>query len=582
MSIIKTTDKLVFKVINICYQDATNMQPGDAHFFMEEDNWNDFGYRTTYHLHATSNITGVKNRHLGTINVMKKGQTTSDAHILTQEFYKDQGYFTKLPDNYCSISFSSELYLQLNKLLNDQQRKTFVSVLRMIFKTDSSIYSEFKDEECFNTSLLRDSKMNDYNLRQGYSYMFGDTVYYDLEEKQFTFCFPDRGNVKLTCDMSVIDELRYDASLPSGIMTFIGHNGSGKSTILYQMAKVLFAPPKQRPLLKDIIQVEPSDIGISKLLMFSYSAFDNFVLPGFNLSDYQLMSDGMTDNSGRFIYCGLRDVKNELDNYLVEKRKERKELQNTSNDDLLDETLERYKQDRQNEMIIQKPLSVLANEFESALEIILENKDKKALWKGMICRSEELLHPLFVDIKEFKDISFDAAKDFCFLSTGIKFFLHSLSHLIAYIAPNSLILFDEPENHLHPPLLSFMLGEFRRVIHKNHSVMLIATHSPVILQETFSKNVYIIKKNEGGLSITHPKAETFGETFGFINDMVFNLTSDMVNFYNVFDVLYDKWNCAKMETLNKVLQQFRSGLNCTQLSSQMTAYIVSKYMNKEN
>lgn len=577
----KRTKEIKFKVIDVCYQDASSVPAGTADFFLEEDNWNDFGFRTSYHLHATSNITKGGNRHLGPINVMKKGQTIDDSSILTKEFKNQKYCFNRLPDNYCSISFSNELYLQLSKLLDEERRKIFAESLRMVFSKESSIYKEFGDEDCFKTSFLRDASMDDYTLRLGQNYMIGSqTVYYDLETKPFSFKLPNRGNAVIDCQVPNLEGVNNQLALPTGIIVFIGHNGSGKSTILYQMAKVLFASPKQRRLLNDVIQVSPSDIGITKLLMFSYSAFDNFVLPGFNLSDYQLMSDGMIDNSGRFVYCGLRDVKAEIDEYLVLNRKKKRDGDTFDQED--DDTLERFKSDRQQENIVQKSLSLLAAEFETALSVIYANSNKKQLWQNMIDRSERLLVPLYNDIKQFNDITVNAAGKFESLSTGIKFFLHALTHLIAYIVPNSLILFDEPENHLHPPLLSFLLGEFRRVIHENHSVMLIATHSPVILQETFARNVYVIKKCDAGLIVSHPVSETYGENFGFINNMVFELTTDMANFYQVCDALYDQWNCSGMSSVEEVIRQFEKGLGCDYISSQMTSYLISKYLSKDS
>ena len=570
--------KLKFKVINICYQNAEGIEAGGADFFLEEDNWNDFGFRTTYHVHATSNITAAKNRYLGDMNVMKKGQTVDDASILTRQFKDNNFYFDKLPINFCSISFSSDLYLQLNKLLTNDQKADFVDSLRMIMDEQSSIYQEFKDELCFTTSLLRGSSMSDYTLRQGKTLLFGDTVYYDLETKPFKVKFPQR-DIEFECDAKGIDNIQGASYLPSGIIAFIGHNGSGKSTLLYQMAKVLFASPKQRYLLKDIVSIEPADIGISRFLLFSYSAFDNFVLPGITLSDYQLLADSINDRSGRFVFCGLRDVKQEIDNYIISLRQKKKE-ESGSKQNEQDETLERYKMDRQDEDVIQKPLKTLGDEFEAALNVIFHDANKKRLWRGMIYRSAELLTQLHYEIKGFMDTEEQASKDFQSLSTGIKFFLHAVSHLIAYTESNSLILFDEPENHLHPPLLSFMLGEFRRIIHENHSVMLVATHSPVILQETFSRNGYIIRKGEGVTSISHPLAETYGENFGYINSMVFDLTTDIVNFYSTFDKLYERWKCEEMSAVNDVIAKFTTELHCQYLSSQMTAYLISKYLEE--
>ena len=112
--------------------------------------------------------------------------------------------------------------------------------------------------------------------------------------------------------------------------------------------------------------------------------------------------------------------------------------------------------------------------------------------------------------------------------------------------------------------------------------MLIATHSPVILQETFASNVYVIKRHDGGLSVSHPIAETFGETFGFINNMVFELNTDMANYYKVCDQLYSEMNCQTMVSVEEVIKAFQDKLGIKRLSSQMSAYLISKFMANEN
>lgn len=51
---------LQFKIIGVCFQNAEAYPPDDADFFLEQDDWNDYWYYTTYHLHATSKLTGTK------------------------------------------------------------------------------------------------------------------------------------------------------------------------------------------------------------------------------------------------------------------------------------------------------------------------------------------------------------------------------------------------------------------------------------------------------------------------------------------------------------------------------------------
>lgn len=175
-----------------------------------------------------------------------------------------------------------------------------------------------------------------------------------------------------------------------------------------------------------------------------------------------MIVNGLENNSGRFIFCGVRDVRKEMENFIEEYF-----ANNTKSED---EPQERFNpidiayNDRQEEVLL-KPLKVLAKEFCIALQVVRQQKDKMLLLRNIIEDSEILLHPLYTEIDWLKDEKEDWAIQTSFLekSTGIKFFLHSLIHLIAYLEDNSIILFDEPENHLHPPFLSFMMRSFRNL-----------------------------------------------------------------------------------------------------------------------
>ena len=122
------------KLIDVCYQDATGLSGTDADFYLEMDDWNDYGYYTTYHLHATKLLTKTKNTYLGSINVLKKGQNEYESRLLDKEIKAGNlaNPFEKLPNDYCAISFSLELYLGLYKYLTSRQRDNFLRDMRMI------------------------------------------------------------------------------------------------------------------------------------------------------------------------------------------------------------------------------------------------------------------------------------------------------------------------------------------------------------------------------------------------------------------------------------------------------------------
>ncbi len=560
------------KLIDVCFQDASSYSGKDADFYLEMDDWNDFGYYTTYHLHATKKLTGTDNVYLGMINILKKSQKEGDMRLLDKDIKRGKldNPFDKIPNDYCAISFSLELYRGLYKYLNPKQRNDFVRDMRMVLSTEEYRYRNFKDESGFCVSLLRNASMDSFVLKKGRSLMQSNGKFYDWEHEKL------KVNLKyihqeIELDFSSIINSEGCDYLPSGVIVFIGHNGCGKSTALYQLAKVLFEAPNERGKLSDV-SVEPNDVGINKLLMFSYSAFDNFVMPGVTLSDFRLISEGMKDNSGRFVFCGLRDVKKEVDEkikYYFKNGEKSKAF--FCNNGL-----------RVNDIKL-KTIDDLTSEFSSALSIVISEPDKYAILKQIIADSQIVLPSLYVSI-QWINCLLDENKmleNYKYLSTGVKFFLHALVHLIAYTEDNSIILFDEPENHLHPPFLSFMMSEFRKIIHRRHSVMLVSTHSPIILQETFSKNVYIMDRSNGETIIRQPNTEVYGESFGLINSLVFKLTTDITHYHDVVDDLYEKWHCNELNTINEVLNRFKIRMGCDELSSNMVAYLISLFENEE-
>ena len=112
--------------------------------------------------------------------------------------------------------------------------------------------------------------------------------------------------------------------------------------------------------------------------------------------------------------------------------------------------------------------------------------------------------------------------------------------------------------------------------------MMIATHSPVVLQEVMSENVRVIRRDGDVLSIRKPLLETYGENLSSIVSDVFNLTSDNTRYYDVFDSLYDKWECGTMKSAQDVLRCFNERLGA-RISTQMAQYLISKWLtdNKE-
>ena len=547
---------LKFKLIDKCWQNAVNLSDDGADFFLEKNEWNDFGYHTMYHLHATDKLTSEGNVYLGYIRIMKHGQEKHDIYLLNKKQGK-QIIFSELPEDFVSLTTSIDVFKGLNKYLSQKDRLLFIEQMHLILNEESKYYKLVYEDDCFETSLLRDTTMNNYSLKKGTSLLMDKTTYYNLQLQTIKINF---ANMDESTDLNFSCLPKFQSNnIPNGVITFIGKNGSGKSTSIYNLAKLLYAYPDQRFRLKEKIGViKPNDIGINKLFLLSYSPFDNFVLPGIGGEDYRVILEGLKNNDGRFVFCGIRDVKKEFESILENPQKD---------------TYEKLFEDIRLDATSLKPINVLADEFVQAMSTLEYNTERNKIWdkiekmsRGKFPEIQELMDELFIlDNEERKE-------QFLRLSTGYKYFFHSLAHIIAYIEEDSIVLFDEPENHIHPPMLSFMISSLRNILSKYQSVMLIATHSPVIVQETFSKNVFVVRRFEDKTVMSHPQIETYGANISEITSEVFDLTTDITKYYEAFESLYDKLDGEEnWQSLDDMVNSIEKKLDGV-VSSQMLSF----------
>lgn len=555
---------LKFKLIDKCWQNAVNLSDDGADFFLEKNEWDDFGYHTMYHLHATDKLTSEGNVYIGYIRIMKHGQEKHDIYLLNKKQGK-QINFSELPEDFVSLTTSIDIFKGLNKYLSQKDRLLFIEQMHLILNEESKYYKLVHEDDCFETSLLRDTTMNNYSLKKGTSLLMDKTTYYNLQLQAIKINF---ANVDESTDLNFSCLPKFQSNnIPNGVITFIGKNGSGKSTSIYNLAKLLYAYPDQRFRLKEKIgAIKPNDIGINKLFLLSYSPFDNFVLPGIGGEDYRVILEGLKNNDGRFVFCGIRDVKKEFESILENPQKD---------------TYEKLFEDIRLDATSLKPINVLADEFVQAMSTLEYNTERNKIWDNI----EKMSRGKFPEIQELMDELFildneERKEQFLRLSTGYKYFFHSLAHIIAYIEEDSIVLFDEPENHIHPPMLSFMISSLRNILSKYQSVMLIATHSPVIVQETFSKNVFVVRRFEDKTVMSHPQIETYGANISEITSEVFDLTTDITKYYEAFESLYDKLDGEEnWQSLDDMVNSIEKHLDGV-VSSQMLSFLMNLYIQE--
>ncbi|MER8402045.1 AAA family ATPase [Mesorhizobium sp. M1348] len=119
------------------------------------------------------------------------------------------------------------------------------------------------------------------------------------------------------------------------------------------------------------------------------------------------------------------------------------------------------------------------------------------------------------------------------MSSGHKIVLLTLTRLVECISDRSLVLMDEPETHLHPPLLGSFVRAVSDLLVSRNAVAIVATHSPVVLQEVPASCVSMLMRSGESLRVLRPDDETFAENVSVLTRKVFGLEIEQSGFYKL-------------------------------------------------
>jgi predicted ATPase len=537
----------------------------DADFYLKQDLWNDYSFQTLYHLHLSGHWSSDNEPiYIGAVKILKKGQTEKDY------LQVGTGSFITLSPDFCSLGQSLDYYERIAQL-NSKMRDDLLNALRDVVIIPK--YAQgFNTEEGWKTSLFRYISEDDDIFTIAPMLMSGDFT--QLPSLELKFSFQVAGmNEPVSFDFDAPKFGRNnEQSLPNRVAVLIGKNGSGKSTLLAKISRVAFASTtnRQNTHLSKVGQIVPEGLGFPKIIALSYSAFDSFQVPGIYIREKQQIAKDIKRGVGRYIFCGIRDVVKELEEHLAN-------LEGDKDGGLPEHEILR---DRHNRTYL-KSIDELAIEFSRSIMKInadqkwaLFNLAEEKLSEETSCKN--ILNKNFFGMKEE-----DLSEYFLHLSTGHKFVLHSVAKIIEYIEPRSLILFDEPETHLHPPLLAVLMQAIRAVLSEKNGFMIVATHSPVVPQETLSKNVFVIRREGSEIKIAHPTIATFGENIGIITSHVFNLSTEITNYHSVLDNVIRGvggrfFSGSQDQLYNDITELFGK-----ELSSQARAYLMSRIYNND-
>lgn len=512
-------------------------------FVLQQDNWNDYGYKTLYQLYYVSvdKKGKVVSDLIGPVKILRLGQSDSDPLQVREDF-------TKLGDDFCSVGSSLDYYERLRHVYSGEYKSLLVG-LRDIVRSPS-VAKAFRSEAGWSVSLFRDGKSEDY-LKLARGILVGDFTKLPSDELEFSLSFSNWLS-KLSFSFTQKEGGR-KSRLPGRISVLIGDNGAGKSTVLARLARLAFATIDEREetTISSLGSITPRGIGFPRVITISFSPFDSFKLPGVDTRNRKKIIDEMEHGVGRYAFIGLRDVRGEA-------------RYSAKGEEMV---LDLFKDPDRHGQTKLKTVEKLTDEFMGYLRSIKEPakvSQLNSIFSSLLADSAfgPLLNKSLIECEDF-----DIKPAFLLCSTGHKIAALVVAGLIAKLVPSSLVLFDEPETHLHPPLLAALMNAIRAILHNDESFCVIATHSPVVVQESMAEDVKVIKREGSITSVSGLTSETFGESIGLITAEVFGLNAETTDYHRVLDNLVSKY--SKQEELEAL---FLNG----QMSHQARGYTMSR------
>jgi len=482
---------ILFRIVKAVPKTVTTDH--DIVVFLKHDSWNDYGFLATYHV--VVRVSGTRDVELGITKIVQRGQESGEPAMPER--------FSELADDFCSLGQSFAYYEMLHALGEAVWRPFLHGLRDVVF--DPVIHHAFEQERGFKNSLLRGSgaerALEDAPVLFAAQPLLGTRIGTNVA---MTFRTTLGGSA-----LSVPLAFNGSSDIPERWLAVIGYNGSGKTRLLANIGMIAstVTSDQDKDSRKKYGYFEGPAYSFGAVIALSYSAFDTFEIPRFEREEReQKLRRG-------YFYCGLRKPGKATSNAL-------KTIDELFRD--FEAALERARTRH------------LRARYLAAIKILLD-EPSLSQYRAMY----ELMNENEAESRQFFDT----------LSTGHKLVLNLITQLIANLQPKSLVIFDEPESHLHPSLLSAMLKAIHFLLDDTDSFCIFATHSPVVLQETPGKQVLILRRNGKQSTVEHPERETFAENVGVLTSDVFNLTASETDFHYVLDRLAKEHDVSSIEQM---------------------------------
>lgn len=455
--------------------------------FLLTDNWDDwFTFSTLYSL-VVFDAEGQEHR-AGGVKIGQFGMAESQRRASLPES------FDVLGDEFFSLGQDDTYYEALNKMGPEARDMVLRGLCDVALDADRFIRA--LDEKVTGVSLLRSVTRSTVQGQFARLARGGAR----LSKYEFSYTGPQTGRAKAE-PLGLSFVVEPESMPPTNIHVLIGRNGVGKTHLLNNMSRSLVdkrAEPKEVGAFSATGGVgdEVDDDLFANLVSVTFSAFDPFE----PLPNRRDRSEGLP-----CAYVGLK----------------------------------RSGSTAEGKPLAPKTPDRLSTEFGAS--VLVCSKGARAVrWRRALQMLEA--DPIFqaADVAalatpemEDDEIKATARKLFSSLSSGHKIVLLTITRLVETVEERTLVLLDEPEAHLHPPLLSAFVRALSDLLVNRNGVAIIATHSPVILQEVPRRCVWKVRRSGRILHAERPEIETFGENVGVLTREIFGLEVTHAGFHQL-------------------------------------------------
>ncbi|WP_143677762.1 AAA family ATPase [Streptomyces rhizosphaericus] len=437
--------------------------------YLAKESWNDFGFWTTFNLFVR-----LQDGTLVPVGFLRIGNIAMERDGWSRTSDRLPLSFTALEAGYFSLGMEDDYYEVLRRRLPQGTAHEILTSL------NDAVYAWEADQETSGLAVFRDS------LMRGRSHTDLDRtrrIALGVRARIVSFRWsytPEQEGLLPAHEFTF--ETKPGAPPSTNLHAVIGRNGVGKTRLLHAIAT--HATTGQ-------IVVEAGsggeDNSFTSCVVISFSPFDRPYIPP-------------SDAEMPFHYIGLRHDQ---------------ELRLKSDEELRKEFVDSFAVAR---------IGARGLRWRQAVETL------NYVASGFLDDDMDVIDAMIREgsprkLKEAMGDVFDS------LSSGHAVVLLMVTRLIEVVGERTLVLIDEPETHLHPPLLAALTNALSKLLTGRNGMAVVATHSPVVLQEVPASCVWRMFRNGTELTASRPTMETYGESVGELTHEAFGLETTSTGFH---------------------------------------------------